>query len=226
MRLLDAALVSLRAALVPVVLDVPALRTQAREGLLPPMLRGIAGRVRPVAGGSAPAAVGLALTLSGMDTEGRLRALTELVRIEAAVVLGIGDGSGVGPARAFREAGFDSLTSVELRNRLTAASGVKLPVTAVFDYPTPKALADHLHTELFGLGASSDLSDTEESELRSLLASVPLNRFREMGVLDALLRLAGEEDAPAPVAGKTDESAIIAGLDVDELIQRALGEAE
>nr|WP_308204135.1 SDR family NAD(P)-dependent oxidoreductase [Goodfellowiella coeruleoviolacea] len=74
----------------------------------------------------------------------------ELVRAQVAAVLGFPGPDGVHPGQAFRDIGLDSLTAMELRKRLNAATGLRLPATAAFDYPTPKALAQHIREELAG----------------------------------------------------------------------------
>ncbi|GAA2247635.1 hypothetical protein GCM10010232_38620 [Streptomyces amakusaensis] len=131
----------------------------------------------------------------------------ELVRTQTALVLGHTHGGDIKPDRAFRDLGFDSLTAVEMRNRLTAVSGLSLTATVVFDYPTPAELAEHLLEEL-GIAPDSDEGEADEEErVRAALAAVPTARLREAGLLEPLLRLAGEktDGREAPTAHAVDE---------------------
>jgi rifamycin polyketide synthase module 1/2/3 len=159
------------------------------------------------------------------------RILVRLVRGHASTVLGHSGVDGVGPAQAFQEAGFDSLAAVSLRNSLIAATGLALSATLVFDYPNPQALAGHLRTEL--LRADDEFAG-REPELRRLLATVPFDRFRDAGILTTLLGLTedadpaarGSADAPAPGEDLlTTVEDDIDALDLESLVQRALGEA-
>ncbi|MGW4059748.1 type I polyketide synthase [Amycolatopsis sp. NPDC004747] len=93
---------------------------------------------------------GWAARLAARDRAGQLRLLTELVGVQVATVLGYASGGSVRDDQAFTDVGFDSVTAVELRNRLGAATGLKLPATLVFDHPTPSALAKHLRDRLAG----------------------------------------------------------------------------
>ncbi|WP_345624888.1 type I polyketide synthase, partial [Streptomyces ziwulingensis] len=151
LALFDAALTTDRAALVAMRLDV----TDVREENLPALLRDLApaGRTRraprrAAADGSAGTPDSLVRRLAALPAADRAETLLTLVRDTAAAVLGHASADGVDARKAFKELGIDSLTAVELRNRLGAATGLRLPATLVFNHPTPTALAAHLATEL------------------------------------------------------------------------------
>ncbi|MET7575732.1 beta-ketoacyl synthase N-terminal-like domain-containing protein, partial [Streptomyces sp. NPDC005492] len=101
---------------------------------------------------------GFAARIAALPAAERRAHLTTLVRDHAAAVLGHSGGDEIDPGQAFREVGFDSLTAVELRNRLQTATGTSLPATLVFDYPSAARLAGHL-AELFGGPAEQDRTD-------------------------------------------------------------------
>ncbi|MFJ2307253.1 SDR family NAD(P)-dependent oxidoreductase [Streptomyces sp. NPDC087787] len=123
---------------------------------VPAILRGLVriGGRRARAGTAAVARAGLAERLAVLPEDQRRPFLVDLVRTEAAAVLGHGSADAVDARREFRGLGFDSLTAIELRNRLGKASGLTLTATLVFDYPTPQQLADHLLDELLGADAA------------------------------------------------------------------------
>ncbi|MFE2678430.1 type I polyketide synthase, partial [Streptomyces hygroscopicus] len=139
------------AVLIPAALDIAALRAQSTAGVAP-LLRGLirtpVRRAAAGGGGGADEAAGLTERLAGMSAAERDRFLLNLVCGQVATVLGYGSAAAIEPGAAFKELGFDSLTAVELRNRLGAATGLRLPATLIFDYPTPDALAGHLRAEL------------------------------------------------------------------------------
>jgi rifamycin polyketide synthase module 1/2/3 len=170
----------------------------------------------------------LADSLRAVQDSEQNRILLRLVRGHASTVLGHGGAEGIGPRQAFQEVGFDSLAAVNLRNSLHAATGLRLPATLIFDYPTPEALVGYLRAEL--LREVDDGVEGREDDLRRVLVTVPFARFKEAGVLETLLGLADTEtDAAdtqdagaAPVADDVD---LIDELDIAALVQRALGKS-
>ncbi|MDO0938363.1 SDR family NAD(P)-dependent oxidoreductase [Streptomyces sp. DG2A-72] len=144
--------------LIPVRLDLAALRSaDAVPERVPPILRGLLptpARTRRRAVGAATGAAAdggeLARTLAALDAPARAAHVLDLIRSAVATVLGHASPDTVEPEKSFRDLGFDSLTAVELRNRLTATTGLRLSATLVFDYPTSAALADHVLTQVVG----------------------------------------------------------------------------
>ncbi|ATL32845.1 type I polyketide synthase [Streptomyces formicae] len=222
MALYDAARAAGRPLLVPTRLDLGALRAQAATTALPSMLRGLVRAALPTARESARRTATLEARLAGRAGPEQRALLVDLVRSNAAAVLGHADAQPVGADRAFKELGLDSLTAVELRNRLTTVTGLTLPSTLIFDFPTPVELAAHLHQRLVPEADSGPAVDPEEAEARRLLASIPVAKLRGSGVLDLLRQLA-EEPTHTEVAEEA-ESGAISSMDVDDLVRAALGE--
>ncbi|MFF1483401.1 SDR family NAD(P)-dependent oxidoreductase [Streptomyces sp. NPDC058317] len=230
LALFDAALTLDEPLLVPVKIDLGRLRTAARTAPVPALLSALVpGTVRrPASGADAAGADSLRRRLTGLTPEERVAALLDLVRSRSADILGHGAAGTIDPDQPFKDLGFDSLTSVELRNRLGAATGRRLPATLVFDHPTPAAVAAYLAGRLVPDGPGGPAAtgkaagaaagtDREDREISSLLAAIPPAALRRAGLLDALLDLAGRPEAPAPAADD------IEGMAVDELVRMALG---
>ncbi|MFJ2444650.1 beta-ketoacyl synthase N-terminal-like domain-containing protein, partial [Streptomyces sp. NPDC087658] len=151
MELLDAAWGSGEALLVPVRWDHKVLRRSHRVPRLLSELIGGHRRRRAMVQDSAAVAGTVRHRLEGLPrAEGNLLVL-DMIRVHSAAVLGYSQVEVIDGERSFKELGFDSLTSVELRNRLGEAMGLHLPATLTFDYPTPVVLASQLCGELLGM---------------------------------------------------------------------------
>uniref|UniRef100_UPI003D724614 type I polyketide synthase n=1 Tax=Streptomyces cucumeris TaxID=2962890 RepID=UPI003D724614 len=139
------------AVLLPIRLDLPALRAQAASGVVPTLLRDllrVPTRRTVETSGTGTGTSALWQRLARLSEGDQDETLRTLVCTHVAAVLGHADETAVDSDRAFKELGFDSLTAVELRNRLNAATGLRLSATLVFDYPSPAVLAGHLLAEL------------------------------------------------------------------------------
>ncbi len=147
LELFDSALGSDQALLLPVRLDLPALGAEARVGALPALLSDL---VRVPTRRSSEAGGSLARRLAAAPVAEREGMVLQLVRAQVATVLGHASPDAIDTQRAFKDLGFDSLIAVELRNRLNAQTGLKLPATLVFDHPTTKAVASHILKEISG----------------------------------------------------------------------------
>ncbi|GAA3353542.1 beta-ketoacyl reductase [Saccharopolyspora gregorii] len=185
-----------------------------------PLLRELPGHAEHAA--PAPADRGsLRAELAELPAGRRRDVLLDLVREHSADILGHPGPDSVGPDRAFRELGFDSLAAVELRNRARCRERLRLGATMVFDTRRPPAdLAEHLLAEL-GIGGDPAADDADEARIRRLLATAPLSALRAAGVLEALDGLDGPggEHADGTETG-SDES--IDAMALDDLVQAAL----
>ena len=139
-------------------IDVSASRrSHSSVSVGPPLLRTLvrAPQRRTAAAAGQQEGSALAQHVAALPEADREEEVLTLVRGHAAAVLGYPSADAIAPDRAFREVGFDSLTAVELRNRLTAATGLRLPATLAFDYPAATVLARHILEELLGTDAAA-----------------------------------------------------------------------
>ncbi|WLQ38176.1 SDR family NAD(P)-dependent oxidoreductase [Streptomyces castrisilvae] len=209
LELFDAALDSGLAATVPLHVDPGALRTRTDE--LPALLRAMAPPARKRAAAGAPKGAWLAARIAGCDEEERTGIVLDVVRGHAAAVLGHASGEAIEPDRAFGELGFDSLGSVELRNQLTAVSGVRLPATLIFDYPSAAEVAAYIAARLVpAVPVSRAEADLKKLEA-SLTTDAPPAGPERARLVQRLRELAGRLDA-----SQQDEPDD-AGQDLDEV---------
>ncbi|MEU7750169.1 type I polyketide synthase [Micromonospora sp. NPDC049171] len=202
LALFDAAMLRDEAVLVPVGLDPNSMSSA--------LLRDLSGTRRRVAAAAAGDGGTLAERLAAMPATRREQALADLVYAQVAAVLGHGSETTLDPVRPFRDLGLDSLTAVELRNRLSTATGLRLSATMVFDHPTPAELlaflrgeligaeptpAERLHAELDRLDEALDALDTTDADRSALVT-----RLRTL-----LARHGGDSPGQAGLVTATDD---------------------
>jgi acyl carrier protein len=184
------------------------------------------GSARPAAGPGRRdgAASPFAAQLAGLPAEERMSVLRTLIQSRAALVLGLSGPGAVEPDRTFRTLGFTSLASLELRNQLGYATGLTLPASLAFDYPTPEALAGYLRQCLTAEESGDRAALRELDQLETLLSGVAADvsgRSRIVTRLEGIVadfRSGSQDNADGyrELAGASDD-------DIFSLIDKELG---
>ncbi|KFX05890.1 polyketide synthase [Pectobacterium betavasculorum] len=227
--MIDASLALPYAVYTAAPLNPQMLRKNAQSGRLHPLFERLAGPAiarRSSSGGEKMP--DLRKLLSTLESSARLKQLQAAITDNIASILGLDNGSLLAPEQSFKESGIDSLMALELRNRLAAVSGLRLPATLTYDYPTPVALAEYLDAELFaGQDATTNavMAEEDESHLRERIAGIPLASLRDAGLLDKLLQIANGI-APVEDASKKPQVTDIESASLEELVSMALSDKE
>jgi acyl carrier protein len=219
LALFDAACRSGEPHLVPVKLDPRALRTATNVA---PPLRSFVPRRRT----AKAAVVPLAQQLAGRTEDEQRALLLDLVRTNVATVLAHGTPDTIAADQQFKQLGFDSLTAVELRNRLNTATGLKLPATLTFDYPTPQVLVAHLLSEVGGSQAKQRLRTVVDTIAKLETALEELDSDTDTDIAASLNRLLTKwrDRTPEPAPEEKDDLDKITADDLFDLLDDELGD--
>ena len=186
-------------------------------------MRGLVRTPPPRAGDSARGS--LARRIANTPEDQHQQLILELVRSEIAIVLGHATPQAIEPQRAFNELGFDSLAAVELRNRLNVTTGLQLPATLIFDYPSPAGLAEYLLGELArdqaGLGSGSSV-DAQLDKLEAAVSSIAADDGERIRVTQRLQTVLSKLAAQERTAEDDDLAAATAD-EVFALMDKELG---
>ncbi len=214
LELLDRTLAADKPLLLAAGLDVDALQARSDVGELPAMFRDLVRvRVRDSAGAAQRS---FARSLAQTVTEERASVVLELVRSEAAVVLGHVGSEAIDVQRSFKDLGFSSLAGIELRNRLAYRTGLSLPATLIFEYPTATALAQALLEELMPEQAADRSLELEFDRLAEILASIPVQdalRGQAVARLQTMLRSLNDGDDDAEQGATAEQRLQTASAD-------------
>ncbi|WP_345702205.1 KR domain-containing protein, partial [Streptomyces avermitilis] len=210
-----------------VITRLTASALRADPDSVPPLFRGLVqGTSRRVVRSGGDGAE-LRTRLTGLPPAEQLRRLLDLVRSNAATVLGHASAGAIAAEQSFSELGFDSLTAVEFRNRLGAATGLRLPATLVFEHPTPAALAGELLTQLAPAGLSgAEAALSQVDALEAALAAVTADdgdRDRVTRRLRGLLAQWSTGDAEPAAADALDDLDAASTDDLFDAIDQGFG---
>jgi acyl transferase domain-containing protein/acyl carrier protein len=207
LHLLDTTLTHHHPNPTPAKLNTNALRKHADTGYLPSTLRGlirVTNRRSSTAGRNGAAsgnASDLQRKLVGLSSAEQQKLLLDLVRGIVASVLGHSGADSIDSDRAFQDLGFDSLTAVELRNRLNSVTSLRLPTTLVFDHPSPAALVAYLHTEL----APALDAARQSAKPRAMIAAAGTSYAEPIAIVGMACRYPGDVDSPESLWRLVDE---------------------
>ncbi|MEV5880263.1 SDR family NAD(P)-dependent oxidoreductase [Streptomyces sp. NPDC052101] len=222
LALLDAALLRPEPHLVPARLDLGALQRAGAERL-PAVLRALVRTGPKQAAQAVEQGSAFRDRLADLPGEERAASLRRFVQQEVTAVLGLS--APVPQDKPMREFGWDSLMAVELKNRIAKHTQVAVPSTLAFDYPTPRAIADFLHTRLSADEPGRD--DTPPADparaAQWALARVSADQLRQSGLLDRLLELARPTAAPADAGEALRAAEELTAEEMDEALDSILG---
>lgn len=211
--LFDTALQAGEPVVVGARFDRPTLAAHSRAGLLAEVLSGLVpARPRRSAGGAA--GDGFARRLAAAAEDERDELVLEFVREQAAAVLGYPSAAAIEPDTPFKSLGFDSLGGVELRNRLSEASGMKLPATLVFNHPTATAVAKLLRQRWEDTVVTSSVDD-QLAAVRAMFAT--LRSAQDKQRLAARIRAMLDEATIEPEPSVAPVHTVVADASADEL---------
>jgi acyl carrier protein len=209
LALMDVDWAQFAAAPIPFVRDLPDITELARD---------------PASRSAGPLTEAeLTKQLAGLPRARQIQVLTDLIRTAAAMVLGHASADGIEADRAFTDLGFDSLTSLEMRHQLNALTGLRLPATLLFDYPTPAVLAEYLRAEAFDRDEAGPPVLAELDKLAGLLSSITQDDERRSEIAARLAVITQEfraEPADDSAAGREIETAT--NDEMFDLVQREL----
>ncbi|WP_452094425.1 type I polyketide synthase [Dactylosporangium darangshiense] len=224
LALLDTALATGRAAVAPARLDLPALRGLAASGMVAPPLRGLVRLPARRVGAGADAST-LRQRLAQAGPDGQRQVLADMVLGTVGTVLGHASAERLDAGLAFKDLGFDSLTAVELRNRLGGSTGLRLPATLVFDHPNPNSLIEHLLQELApATGPASTLDELDR--LAAALAGLTPGEQERQQITSRLQAMLARFTANVPGPSEPDLAGRIeaaTAADIFDLIDNELG---